>query len=291
MPWRSIRASEWVLIGFFAYIAFLSPFFPDRPHLKYQPLVLLLVILALLSVLARAEQTRLAHVISIVRDWLPIALTLTAFREMEFFLPAHFDNRYEAIWIRQDRLFLDTWHARALIESLGHLIPLYLELCYLLVYGLAAYCLAVLYLRGQRRAVDRFLTIYLVGTLAAYALFPYFPSQPPRIVFPGADNPAFTSWARHLNLFLLSKATIHIGVFPSAHVSSAFSAAWAMFLLIPERKAFGWGLLLYAISVSIATIYGRYHYSADVLAGFAVSLVAAALCLLFRRPTRTRSSY
>ncbi len=291
MPFRSIRTSEWVLIGFFAYIALLSPFFPDRPYLKYQPLVLLLVIFSLIAVLARAEQTRLAHFIGIVRDWLPIALTLTAFREMELFLPTHFDNHYEAIWINQDRLFLDTWHARAIIESLGPLIPLYLEICYLLVYGLAAYGLAVLYLRRQRRDVDRFLTIYLVGTLTAYALFPYFPSQPPRLVFPGFDNPGFTSWARHLNLFLLSKATIHVGVFPSAHVSSAFSAAWAMFLLIPQRKAFGWGLLLYAVSVSIATIYGRYHYAADVLAGFAVSLVAAALCLIFRRATRTQSNY
>lgn len=290
-PWRSIRPSEWVLIGFFAYVAFVSPFFPDRPHLNNQPLVLLCVIFALLSVLAQAEKTSASHFASLVRDWLPIVLTLTAFREMELFLPRHFDNRYEAIWIRQDRVFLDVWHARAMIESLGRVLPLYLEVCYLLVYGLAAYCLAVLYLRGQRWAVDRFLTIYLVGTLTAYALFPYFPTQPPRLVFPGVDNPAFTSWARQLNLFLLSKTTIHVGVFPSAHVSSAFSAAWAMFLLIPERKAFGWGLLLYAVSVSIATIYGRYHYSADVLAGFAVSLIAAALCLLFRRATRTRSDY
>jgi membrane-associated phospholipid phosphatase len=33
-------------------------------------------------------------------------------------------------------------------------------------------------------------------------------------------------------------------------------------------------MLIYAISVSIATIYGRYHFVADVLAGFAVSLIA-----------------
>jgi membrane-associated phospholipid phosphatase len=47
-----------------------------------------------------------------------------------------------------------------------------------------------------------------------------------------------------------------------------------MFLLVPERKAIGWVVLFYAASVSVATVYGRYHYSADVIAGFAVSLVA-----------------
>jgi membrane-associated phospholipid phosphatase len=30
----------------------------------------------------------------------------------------------------------------------------------------------------------------------------------------------------------------------------------------------------YAALVSIATVYGRYHYGADVAAGFAVSLLA-----------------
>jgi len=37
-------------------------------------------------------------------------------------------------------------------------------------------------------------------------------------------------------------------------------------------------LLLYSVSVAIATVYGRYHYAADALAGFGVS-VAAGLCL------------
>jgi membrane-associated phospholipid phosphatase len=52
-----------------------------------------------------------------------------------------------------------------------------------------------------------------------------------------------------------------------------------MFLILPERKRFGWGLLFYAFSVSIATVYGRYHYAVDVAAGFAVSLAAGAVGL------------
>jgi membrane-associated phospholipid phosphatase len=190
--------------------------------------------------------------------------------------------------VRQDHVFLATWGARALVESFGKLIPFYLELCYFLVYGLPAYCIAVLYACRKRWAVDRFVLIYLTGTLAAYALFPYFPTQPPRLVFPGVDNPSFVTWVRHLNLYILGKATIHVGVFPSAHVSSAFSAAWAMFLLLPGRKVFSVALLAYAISVSLATIYGRYHYSADVVSGFVVSLLAALVCLILQGGTAPR---
>jgi membrane-associated phospholipid phosphatase len=150
------------------------------------------------------------------------------------------------------------------------------------VYGVGAFCVGFVERQGHRM-VDRFWMVYLAGTLGAYALFPYFPSQPPRFVFPGMDAPRIDTWVRHLNLFLLSRATIHVGVFPSAHVSSAFSAAWAMFLLKPKRKAFGWGLLVYAVSVAVATVYGRYHYVSDVAAGFAVSLAGAAVCLVLRR--------
>jgi membrane-associated phospholipid phosphatase len=60
-----------------------------------------------------------------------------------------------------------------------------------------------------------------------------------------------------------------------------------MFLVLPERKRFGWGLLFYALSVSVATVYGRYHYAADVAAGFSVSL-AAGVVGLFISARRSR---
>src|SRR5689334_11510401 len=197
-----LRASECVLIVFFAYVTAISPWFRDRMNLKAQPVFVLAAVTATLVLLAVAESGKLSNIVGIIRDWLPLALTLAAFREMELFLPRHFDYHYESIWIRWDHLFLHSWHAQALIESLGKLVPFYLEFCYLLVYGIGAYCLAVLYAETGRKTADAFLTIYLVGTLAAYALFPYFPSQPPRYVFPTVDPPHVSTWVRRLNLFI-----------------------------------------------------------------------------------------
>ena len=82
----------------------------------------------------------------------------------------------------------------------GAALPLYLEFCYLLVYGIGAYSLGVIvaanindtnwrYTNLADQAINRFWTVYLTGTLLAYALFPYFPSQPPRYVFPGLRAP------------------------------------------------------------------------------------------------------
>jgi membrane-associated phospholipid phosphatase len=277
------RTSEWVLIGFFAYVLVISHWFPQRPYLKHQPFWALAAVSCLLFFVVRAQREPITRTVSIIRDWLPIPLALVAFREMELFLPLRFDHHLETSWIRWDIMLLCQWHLQRAIESLGPVIPFYLELCYFLVYGVSAYCIGVMYSYGERSRVDRFLTIYLAGTLAAYTLFPYFPSQPPRIAFPEVAAPHVLTWVRSLNLFILSEASIHSGVFPSAHVSSVFSAAWAMFALMPKRHAFGWITLFYALSVSLATIYGRYHYTADVVAGFGVSLLAGAVCLVICR--------
>jgi membrane-associated phospholipid phosphatase len=132
--------------------------------------------------------------------------------------------------------------------------------------------------------VNRLLFVYLLGTLLSYALFPYFPSDPPRVVFGGSDMPNVMTPLRQLNLWIVNGYGIHSSVFPSAHVSSAFSAAWALLLALPSKKRFGWGMLIYAVSVSIATVYGRYHYAADVIAGFGVSLIAGAVGRVAMQP-------
>jgi membrane-associated phospholipid phosphatase len=220
---------------------------------------------------------------SLLRDFAPLAFTLTAYREMDWFTPAVRDRHLERAWIVWDRRLLDHWHLRAAIESLGALLPSRLELCYLLVYGVAPVSLALLFMNGQRAHVSRFWLAYLAGTLGAYALFPYFPSEPPRIAFSGADLPRVVTVLRQINLWILGGYSIHSSVFPSAHVSSAFSAAWALLATVPQRPWIGRGMALYAVSVAIAAIYGRYHFAADALAGFAVSLLALP-CLMLTRP-------
>jgi membrane-associated phospholipid phosphatase len=278
-----MRLAEWAFVAFFAYITLLSGFFPARPQLSsFQALPYLLGSIALFLLLGRLERGSLSMPVAVLRDWLPMLLTLIAFREMELFVPAENKLWFETGWIQLDRQFLHDWGIHRMIESWGAIFPFYLEVCYLLVYGLAAYSLAWIVARANRRAVDFFWVTYLTGTLTAYGLFPYFPSLPPRLAFPFVEPPLVTTWVRTLNLWLLRGVTIHSGVFPSAHVSSAFSATWALYLIFPHRRWLGHSLLIYSISVSLATVYGRYHYLADVLGGFGVSLIALAVAYATR---------
>jgi membrane-associated phospholipid phosphatase len=178
----------------------------------------------------------------------------------------------------QDERLLNYFGLKQLIEGPGPVLPFCLESCYLLVYGIAATGVGILYATDKRRLVDNFYLFYFSATLGAYALFPYFPTEPPRFLFPDVAPPTVVTAMRLCNLYLLRKATIHVSVFPSAHVSSAFSAAWALLYLLPKRPTIGLLFVAYGLSVAIATVYGRYHYTADAVAGFLLSCVAFALC-------------
>jgi hypothetical protein len=261
----NIRASEWLVIGYFVYVAVVAVFF----FAPWNELAVAIVVTGVVIALARTK--------SYLRDFAPLAFALTAYREMDWFTPAVHTHRLEHQWIVWDRRLLDGLHLRAIIESLGYLFPSYLELCYLLVYAVAPVSIGLLFINHRRNRVDQFWLVYLAGILGVYALFPYFPSEPPRVLYAGEDLPHLVGLIRRLNLAIVGNYGIHSSVFPSAHVSSSFSAAWALHVTMPDRPWLARGMAIYGLSVAIATIYGRYHYAVDGAAGIAVAIVAAVV--------------
>jgi membrane-associated phospholipid phosphatase len=278
-----LRSAEWLLVIYFGYVALISPAFPLRPQISWRPFLVEVLVCALFLALGYGESRAHSELFSMLRDWMSMGLVLVAYREMDWFsvLPRNF--QLELKWVEWDRTTLHQAGLQRVIESLGLVGPVYLELCYVLVYAVAPFVVAILYFEHRRERVNGTLFLYLLGTLLAYAMFPYFPSDPPRIAFGGTDLPNVMPAVRQLNLWLVGGYGIHSSVFPSAHVSSAFSAAWALLAYLPERRRIGRGMLVYAVSVAVATVYGRYHYAVDAVAGMAVSLVPAAMILLARR--------
>jgi hypothetical protein len=186
-----LRSSEWLVVGYFTYVAIVAAFF----SIPLKPTALAIAIAALVWILS--------HTNSILRDLIPLGYTIAAYREMNWFTPAVHPHRLEHAFIGWDRWMLNDSHLRAAIESAGALFPAYFESCYLLVYAVAPVSVAVLFLNHRGDHINRFWIAYLAGTLGAYGLFPYFPSEPPRTAFAGADLPHIETVVRHLNLWIV----------------------------------------------------------------------------------------
>ena len=278
-----LRRSEIALIGYFLYAGVVGLFLAIPAETSRFTLLLNLAIVAGYFILGHLDRKRPLRAVSMVRDWLPLGFILLAYREMGWFAPSHHTYELEQGWIVWDRLLLNDWRLRAAIEYVGPLLPAILELSYTLVYAVGPFSLAILYLHSRRAQVDQFLFTFVLGTVLSYALHPYFPSEPPRAVFPDADMPEIVTVFRRFNLWILSGGGIHTSVFPSGHVSHAFAAAFAMRRVLPDKKWIGCSLLVLALSICLATVYGRYHYAVDGLAGLAIAVLALAVTRLLER--------
>jgi membrane-associated phospholipid phosphatase len=281
-----VRWSELVLFIYFAYAAALAMLLPVSGEVRVVSVVLNLTILAGYALLIYAHGLRGRKLLDVTRDWLPLVLLLLAYREMGWLAPRTHAYSLERGWIAVDRLVLRTWHLHDAIEWLGPVVPSILEIAYSLVYVTAPFGLAMLYVYGARTRSERYLLILVLGVLLSYAQFPFWPSEPPRAVFPGEDAPSMQTIFRRFNWFLLGGYGIHTSVFPSAHVSGAFAAAFGVRQALPEKPWVWRSLLAMAVLIATATIYGRYHYVVDAVAGFAVSGVGLALGLLAGRSSR-----
>lgn len=272
-----LRSSEWAILLYFTYAAAVGLALPLRPPVGMVACVVNLNVVTGTILLAHMQRLRPTRFWSVLRDWYPLPLMLLGYRQMGWFALPKDNIELELSWVAWDRWLLNQARLKPAIESLGPLLPGLLEICYSLVYALPAFSMAMLCVYGKRERMNALLNVLLPGFFLCYALFPFFPSEPPRTVFPGQDFPGFQTPFRRFNWALLGGYGIHTSVFPSAHVAGAFSAAFGMMRALPEKKWVGRFLLVMAILISTSTIYGRYHYAVDAVAGLGLAAVAAGL--------------
>ncbi len=284
-----LRSPEWILLVYFTYVAVLAQILPVRRPVPLLAVGVNLAVIFGLLLLAWAESLRGSLLFRVLRDWYPAPLMLLAYREMGWFAPAHHTHQLERTWIVWDRRLLNDWGLRDAIEFFSPVLPALLELAYLLVYSTPLFSLFMLYFYRKWERVEGFLTLFLLAILIPYALFPYFPSEPPRAVFPGELFPSADTFFRRLNWRLLESQGIHTSVFPSAHVAGGFAAAFGMMRLLPEHPWVGRTLLVLAVMIATAVVYGRYHYLVDAMAGLAAALLALFLFTALQRGLFSRA--
>jgi membrane-associated phospholipid phosphatase len=206
-------------------------------------------------------------------DWLPGVYLLAG-----YWLPAQLrtrsGGRLEKLLIATDRRFFD-WGFRRLIERAPRLLLEYLEASYLCCYLTVPAALAWPYFSGHREAADPFWTAVLLSALPCYALVACCRTRPPREVEVPPIGSRRPLLVRGWNVAILDRASIGLNTFPSGHAAASFAAALSVGAVMPGVGAVLGAL---AISISVASVAGRYHYALDAacgallaVAGFAVS--------------------
>jgi membrane-associated phospholipid phosphatase len=169
---------------------------------------------------------------------------------------------------RAERLLVDL-DARLRIHAIAARLPRVvveiLELAYTGVYPLIPIALYLALRQGV--SAERFWTTILLTDYVCFAMLPWFQTRPPRAV--GLDAPWRSSW-RAVNLRLLERTSVQANTFPSGHAAEAL--ACALLASGGPPAVVGW-MFLGAAAISAGTVFGRYHYAADAVAGWVVALL------------------
>ena len=208
------------------------------------------------------------------RHWYPLALYIFFFEELRGLVHAIFPGWFDRWLILFDYNFGGVHPAAWLSRFASPGLNDFMQFSYMTYFLYLVILPGILYAQGKR---VEFWTVMVATAIAHYSVYVIavlFPVESPYFALASLhlaplEGGAFTSAIDLVERF----GRVHGGAFPSAHV------AGSMVALLASRRYkpwLFWICLPFFLSMCVATVYGRYHYIADVLAGIVVGAIGWA---------------
>jgi len=293
--WRACGAFEWIALGYLAFssgmIAIFARNLAHPLRLAVTQAFVSFLILALSRIAATSEQraivcgetfwSRFWH---FWRHWYPHLFFLFCFEELGKLVhlvnPGWQDAKLIAFdyWLTgvHPALWLEQFATPARNDFFQFAYLTYFT--YLLIVG------GVLYWRRDWEAYWATMTYSAAGYAIGYCIAMFFPIESPWFAMAGIwhgdlQGGPFTTTVNFIEHF----GRVRGAAFPSQHVAGSVAALWGAWR---HRRWLFWTLLLLALCMCVSTVWGRYHYVADVLAGIATGTLGYAMGSWLVKQTR-----
>jgi len=218
----------------------------------------------------------------IFHHWYPLLYVAFCYREMSILIPAirRTDADQElakldyALWHANPTVWLERIQAPPLTE--------FLQIVYSLFIPAVLFVALRFWMRKDYAAFRYYAFLIATGFLVSYLGYLIVPARGPRFLLKDFQHVPL----RGLWLFGLLQSTLdqleHVtyDCFPSGHTELAILACWGSRQI---SRGFGSLYLVYTVCMVFATVYLRYHYTVDVVAGAFLALV-----LIFATPALYR---
>src|SRR5215469_2927928 len=302
---RDLKASlglfEWIAFIYLGYVAVMVLIFSHNlPHpwklMAVQAVVTVIILTLTISGMRSAERaeregvtfaTRFWH---FWRHWYPHLFFLFCFEELA--LLVHLVNPH---WEDAKLIAFDHWlfgvqpsvwleqFATPLRNDLFQLVYL-TYFVYLLVLG------GILYYRREWHAYWSVMTYSAVGYIIGYLIAVFFPIESPWFAMAGMwqgelHGGPFTAIVN----FIEHYGRVRGAAFPSEHVAGAVAVVWGA---RRHRRWLFWVMLPLVAAMCVSTIWGRYHYVADIFGGFVTGTLGYFIgsWLMNRSPRAARTA-
>jgi membrane-associated phospholipid phosphatase len=215
--------------------------------------------------------------------WYPLPYVSACYKEMAILIPPirHSDaDRWLAeldfrVWGVHPSVWLERIQSPGLTE--------YLQIVYTLFVPAVLLVAFVLWKKGRYDEFRFYAFLIAAGYLVSYVGYLLVPARGPRFLLKQLQHiPLQGLWLFHAMQNTLDRLeSAHYDCFPSGHTELTILAWWSSRII---GKRLYWVYFAYTLSIIFATVYLRYHYTVDVLAGIIVAaVVIAASPAIYRR--------
>ncbi len=269
-----MRIEDTVNISFGLIMLFLTLSHFTKVNHAYIHLLVELTAIAITLLASRSKN-------SLIRDWYSLILVPMYFMNLNGLIEAVNPLCYDRLLFEIDKALFFGNDPFKLIESIYNpIVSEILQICYALYFFVPVLVGVSLYKSDRNYFRFGLLTILLTFYLSYLGYF-IVPAVGPRFLLPNNHETLYgIAIARGIKQILDTLEPTKFDCFPSGHVAVSIAS---LYLARKNRKTF---LILLPIvtGIVIATIYHRYHWIVDVIAGFFLFILSLITSnLLFYR--------
>lgn len=258
----------------FAYLSWLLAIFAichrNLAHPRFEFIlhsVVGLMIVALARMAARSNN----EFVQFTRHWYPLPLYLWLFEELGGIVHAIFPVWFDRFLIEFDYnlagVHPSVWLARYAHPALND----FMQFAYLTYFLYLVILPGILYANRERVAFWTVMTSTAIANYSVYVIAVLFPVESPFHSLAALQTKQLTGGGVTALINLIERfGRVHGAAFPSAHVAGSMVAILASWRY---RRWLFWVCLPFFVCMCVATVYGRYHYVADVLGGLVVGTI------------------
>ena len=270
----NLLPSDWITILYLAVTSALILVFHRNLGRWY--IFLSIHIVAILGILSlHFVPSPLSPLLQFVRDWYALATILLFYWGVKPLTQMVFQGMFDDWIVRwENRLFngLPSTYLSARFPSVA--LSEYLHLCYLSYYFIPVFLPAMLYFRGKGEAFFETLFAELFTFNICLIWYIFMPVAGPRYISEKIKEPLANRPLFRLTHAILSRASTKGTAFPSSH-----SALAVLVLICAARYDFISFVILFPFCTGlvVGTVYGRFHYALDAVAGVLLGVLTFGL--------------
>ena len=268
---QGFHLEELLIMGMAIFLNVLIMAFSDI-RLAPIPFLINTGIITLILVVNYMNRYITSNLYSTFRDWYVAGLLLTIYMEHNTLVPLINPVDVDSIIIKVDRILFLGNDPTILLERFTHpVITEILQVVYVSFYFLPFMLVFILYMKRRKIDFHILASTILLGFCISYVGYYICPAIGPRFTLDHLQSFPLTGVLTFdfFRAFIFKAGGITRDCCPSGHT---LISALTMMLAYRYYKRFAPFAFVWAILLIISTVYLRYHYVADLIAGFIIAV-------------------